>query len=763
MAQFPFGGGMDVWVISSDERAKHDQQFLGLSPTPSGYITGDQGRNFFLQSGLPPPVLAQIWALADLNSDGRMDRHEFSIAMKLIMLKLQGFHLPPSLPPSLKQPPLPRLPHTPRGGSPVSRLGLSPPFPLSTVTNGAPSVIPPITEPPHTGVKPSSPRLPHGAKSGLVPLSERPSSPASPPSADWAVPQSSRLKYRQLFNSHDKLMIGHLTGAQARAVLMQSNLPQSQLATIWDLCDVDKDGRLAGEEFILAMHLIDMAMTGQPLPHTLSSDLIPPTFRKGSAAVPPISSQTRSQQPPVEDVEDEEWAEKKLPVTLEDRKRENFERGSAALEKRRQALEEQQREERERWEALEREEAERRERERAEQERRRQQELEKQREEERRREEQRRKEMEQREAAQREELFIQRRREQQRVAELRTQRNTLQNQLQALCEKRHLLEGKLKDVRFRLSAWKIEIENINQTREQRITEIIHLQQQLQGCQQWLGSLIPDKQHLNEQLRHTQLNSLQNNTLVMLQKAVELKLSSRQHLCDQLETVEHETRSKLLEIEAFNTQLKELREIHSRQQRTREQRLAPAVPPLAWMKRVSEEAERLADLHFIQQPEPGTPPAQSTLAGITQDKVRVVSFRALYPFNARSQDEISIQPGDIITVKVDLVDEDHVGAMGWLDGELKGKTGWFPANYTERLPDGDVPPELRPSTPSSSSSSSSSSSTASKPSASVASTEGFQATPTEARQAPPPIPVDSTPPPCTYLHRVGRFQLCLGVG
>ena len=41
--------------------------------------------------------------------------------------------------------------------------------------------------------------------------------PFVPPSAltpppDWAVPQSSRLKYRQLFNSQDKMMSGHLTG-----------------------------------------------------------------------------------------------------------------------------------------------------------------------------------------------------------------------------------------------------------------------------------------------------------------------------------------------------------------------------------------------------------------------------------------------------------------------------------------------------------------------------------------------------------------------
>lgn len=36
------------------------------------------------------------------------------------------------------------------------------------------------------------------------------------PPSDWAVPQSSRLKYRQLFNSHDKMMSGHLTGTDTR-------------------------------------------------------------------------------------------------------------------------------------------------------------------------------------------------------------------------------------------------------------------------------------------------------------------------------------------------------------------------------------------------------------------------------------------------------------------------------------------------------------------------------------------------------------------
>lgn len=46
-------------------------------------------------------------------------------------------------------------------------------------------------------------------------------------------------------------------------------------------------------------------------------------------------------------------------VTFEDKKRENFERGNLELEKRRQALQEQQRKEQERLAAIEREEQER--------------------------------------------------------------------------------------------------------------------------------------------------------------------------------------------------------------------------------------------------------------------------------------------------------------------------------------------------------------------------------------------------------------------
>ncbi|XP_051274472.1 intersectin-1 isoform X1 [Dicentrarchus labrax] len=845
MAQFPTTfTGPDVFLISVDERAKHDQQFHSLSPTAGGYITGDQARNFFLQSGLPAPILAQIWALADMNSDGRMDIHEFSIAMKLIKLKLQGHPLPPALPPSMKQPPLPLPPQTGFGMPPIAPipppLSAVPPLPLPPLPVGvSPPLVssapPPLPQPIANGAPPTGMMQPISGFSHPAPSVNKSSSfnrsstklqkgasletaSVQPPS-DWAVPQSSRLKYRQLFNSHDKMMSGHLTGPQARTILMQSSLPQGQLATIWSLSDIDQDGKLTAEEFILAMHLIDMAMSGLPLPPVLPPDYLPPTFRR----VRSDSVQSDQKSVPEEAEEElESSQDKKLPVTFEDKKRENFERGNLELEKRRQALQEQQRKEQERLATLEREEQERKfcmlvfqERERMEQERRRQHELEKQlekqRELERQREEERRKEIERREAAKRElerqrqlewerqrrqELLTQRNREQESIVLLKARKKTLEFELEALNDKKTQLEGKLKDVRFRLSAQRREVEQTNQTRETRIAEITLLQQQLQDSQQWLGRLIPDKQSLNDQLKQVQQNSLHRDSLSSLQKAVEQKETSRQQLREQLDAVERETRAKLLEIDAFNTQLKELREIHSRQQRQKQKELegdthslththshmhtpierksaelqesrlsseesvawrdeagssAPGAPspasisaPHAWLNRVTQEEEErkrrgmdeeeevrkgagsVGSVESVEDEGRGkkdmqeklnklfsqpTDPWASTVektpgpslfdqkAPVTgfdqqQQPVKVVYYRAVYPFDARSHDEISIGPGDVIMVKGEWVDESQTGEPGWLGGELRGRTGWFPANYAERIPDSEAPISLR---------------------------------------------------------------------
>lgn len=57
-----------------------------------------------MRSKLPNSVLRRIWALADIDQDGMLDRDEFAVAMFLIDHKLDGNDIPDSLPPRLIPP-----------------------------------------------------------------------------------------------------------------------------------------------------------------------------------------------------------------------------------------------------------------------------------------------------------------------------------------------------------------------------------------------------------------------------------------------------------------------------------------------------------------------------------------------------------------------------------------------------------------------------------------------------------------------------------
>jgi len=68
---------------------------------------------------------------------------------------------------------------------------------------------------------------------------------------------------------------GKITGAQAKYVMTESNLPRSVLSKIWSLADVDRDGLLDEEEFCLCMYLIDFKLANNDLPSSLPAHLIP--------------------------------------------------------------------------------------------------------------------------------------------------------------------------------------------------------------------------------------------------------------------------------------------------------------------------------------------------------------------------------------------------------------------------------------------------------------------------------------------------------
>ncbi|CAO2604004.1 Itsn2 [Lemmus lemmus] len=783
MAHFPtaMNGGPNMWAITSEERNKHDKQFDNLKPS-GGYITGDQARTFFLQSGLPAPVLAEIWALSDLNKDGKMDQQEFSIAMKLIKLKLQGQQLPVVLPPIMKQPPMfSPLISARFGMGSMPNLSIPQPLPpvapittpLSSATSG--TSIPPLMMPAPLVPSVSTSSLPNGTASLIQPLSIPYSSSTLPHASsyslmmggfggasiqkaqslidlgsssstsstaslsgnspktgtsEWAVPQPSRLKYRQKFNSLDKSMSGYLSGFQARNALLQSNLSQTQLATIWTLADVDADGQLKAEEFILAMHLTDMAKAGQPLPLTLPPELVPPSFR-GGKQIDSINGTLPSYQKT-----QEEEPQKKLPVTFEDKRKANYERGNMELEKRRQALMEQQQREAERKAQKEKEEWERKQRELQEQEWKKQLELEKrlekQRELERQREEERRKELERREAAKqelerqrrlewerirRQELLNQKNREQEEIVRLNSKKKSLHLELEAVNGKHQQISGRLQDVRIRKQTQKTELEVLDKQCDLEIMEIKQLQQELQEYQNKLIYLVPEKQLLNERIKNMQLNNTPDSGISLLYKKSSEKEELCQRLKEQLDALEKETASKLSEMDTFNNQLKELRESYNTQQLALEQlhkikrdklkeierkrleqiqkkkledeaaRKAKQGKENLWRESIKkEEEEKQKRLQEEKSQEKTQEEERKAEAKQSETASALVNYRALYPFEARNHDEMSFNSGDVIQV-----DEKTVGEPGWLYGSFRGKFGWFPCNYVEKIPSSEKAP------------------------------------------------------------------------
>ena len=763
-----------MWAITSEERTKHDKQFDNLKPS-GGYITGDQARTFFLQSGLPAPVLAEIWALSDLNKDGKMDQQEFSIAMKLIKLKLQGQQLPVVLPPIMKQPPMfSPLISARFGMGSMPNLSIHQPLPpvapiatpLSSATSG--TSIPPLMMPAPLVPSVSTSSLPNGTASLIQPLSIPYSSSTLPHASsyslmmggfggasiqkaqslidlgsssstsstaslsgnspktgtsEWAVPQPSRLKYRQKFNSLDKGMSGYLSGFQARNALLQSNLSQTQLATIWTLADIDGDGQLKAEEFILAMHLTDMAKAGQPLPLTLPPELVPPSFR-GGKQVDSVNGTLPSYQKT-----QEEEPQKKLPVTFEDKRKANYERGNMELEKRRQVLMEQQQREAERKAQKEKEEWERKQRELQEQEWKKQLELEKrlekQRELERQREEERRKEIERREAAKqelerqrrlewerlrRQELLSQKTREQEDIVRLSSRKKSLHLELEAVNGKHQQISGRLQDVQIRKQTQKTELEVLDKQCDLEIMEIKQLQQELKEYQNKLIYLVPEKQLLNERIKNMQLSNTPDSGISLLHKKSSEKEELCQRLKEQLDALEKETASKLSEMDSFNNQLKELRESYNTQQLALEQlhkikrdklkeierkrleqiqkkkledeaaRKAKQGKENLWRESIRKEEEEKQKRLQEEKSQDKTPEEERKAeAKQSETASALVNYRALYPFEARNHDEMSFSSGDIIQV-----DEKTVGEPGWLYGSFQGKFGWFPCNYVEKV-------------------------------------------------------------------------------
>ena len=98
------------------------------------------------------------------------------------------------------------------------------------------------------------------------------------PKKKWAVDGITKSKYDTKFYSLS-LVAGKASGNQVMNIMLQSSLSKDVLRKIWDLSDIDQDGKMDNEEFALCMYLIDMTKDGVKLPPTLPIALVPPGKR----------------------------------------------------------------------------------------------------------------------------------------------------------------------------------------------------------------------------------------------------------------------------------------------------------------------------------------------------------------------------------------------------------------------------------------------------------------------------------------------------
>ncbi|XP_037556283.1 epidermal growth factor receptor substrate 15-like 1 isoform X3 [Dermacentor silvarum] len=120
-------------------------------------------------------------------------------------------------------------------------------------------------------------------QNGKQPLLANVTLPAPPPNMaeqirstniDWSVKPLEQTKYVEMFNSLGPVA-GKLPGTKVKPVMLNSKLPVDVLGKIWDLSDVDQDGALSEEEFIVAMHLVYKALDNCPIPSVLPPVLMP--------------------------------------------------------------------------------------------------------------------------------------------------------------------------------------------------------------------------------------------------------------------------------------------------------------------------------------------------------------------------------------------------------------------------------------------------------------------------------------------------------
>uniref|UniRef100_A0A8C6GWD0 Epidermal growth factor receptor pathway substrate 15 n=1 Tax=Mus spicilegus TaxID=10103 RepID=A0A8C6GWD0_MUSSI len=198
----------------------YEKYYRQVEAGNTGRVLALDAAAFLKKSGLPDLILGKIWDLADTDGKGVLSKQEFFVALRLVACAQNGLEVS------------------------LSSLNLAVPPPRF-----------------HDS---SSPLLTSGPSVAELP---------------WAVKSEDKAKYDAIFDSLSPVD-GFLSGDKVKPVLLNSKLPVEILGRVWELSDIDHDGKLDRDEFAVAMFLVYCALEKEPVPMSLPPALVPPSKRK---------------------------------------------------------------------------------------------------------------------------------------------------------------------------------------------------------------------------------------------------------------------------------------------------------------------------------------------------------------------------------------------------------------------------------------------------------------------------------------------------
>lgn len=221
-----------IGPVSPADYERFKQMFVKTTGSELVPLNGNAAKDILMKAKLPTATLGQIWGLVDVHNKGSLDLSAFVVAMHLIHGLLSGAikNLPPFLPEVVWQ----SVDSAKLAESQASRQ-------VSQASVG--SQLSTIRHPP-------------------------------PESSEWYVSPEQKQMFDSMFDNLDKQKTGKLTPEQVANFLMTSRLGQQDLATVWDLSDIQNTGVFTNLEFSIALFLVNRKRSGLSLPNVVPAALI---------------------------------------------------------------------------------------------------------------------------------------------------------------------------------------------------------------------------------------------------------------------------------------------------------------------------------------------------------------------------------------------------------------------------------------------------------------------------------------------------------